>query len=134
MKYHLDDDYVGAKTGESPTVCFAFTSNLPLPEDARHLVTNQEGELIRRFKVQENCIIFRDVRPTDSGLYTIKCEGWEGEATCELEVLDSVDQQLAGKTARGTFKELGIVTVMTSLFVTDSSTPPENSSEISKSV
>ena len=74
-----------------------MTSDPPLTEDTRHVVTAEKGGKVLRFKVQDNRIIFRKVRTTDTGSYTIRChnpKGLEGKATFELEISES-----AGKLA-----------------------------------
>ena len=85
----MDDDYVKAKAGESPSLHFTLTSNSPLPDDIKHSVYSDDGKLIRRFKASGNEIILRDVEVSDSGVYTICCRdpnGLEGKATFELKV------------------------------------------------
>ena len=81
-----------AKAGESPTLHFSVTSDPPLAENTKHSVAAENGDVIRRFKVQGNCITFRNVRPTDTGSYTISCRnarGLEGKATIELDISES---------------------------------------------
>ena len=76
-----------------------MTSDPSLTENTRHVVTAENGGLVRRFKVQDNCITFRDVETTDTGSYTISClnaKGLEGKATFELKILVS-----SGKFASG---------------------------------
>ena len=83
--YELDDDYVEAQAGESPTLHFSVTSDPPLDSSTKHIITNESGAIVRKFKVQDNCITFRNVKTTDTGLYTIRCgEGFR--ATFELEI------------------------------------------------
>ena len=88
-EYTLDDDYVTARAGESPTLHFTVTSDSPLPEDTKHSIHNEDGKLIRKFKVTSDLITFRDVVVSDSGEYTIMCQdarGLQGRATFQLNI------------------------------------------------
>ena len=91
-EYKLDDDYVEAQAGESPTLHFSVTSDPPLTENTTHDITAENGGIVRRFKVQNNCITFRNVKTTDTGSYTISCrnaKGLEGKATFEMDISES---------------------------------------------
>ena len=97
-QYSLEDDYVEAKAGDSPTLHFTVTCDPPLAQDTTHSITNEKGEVVRRFKVQDNCITFRKVRTADSGLYTISCcntKGLEGKATFELDISPETGTQFS---------------------------------------
>ena len=83
--YELDDDYVEAQAGESPTLHFNVTSNPPLDSSTKHIITNESGKTVIKFKVQDNCITFRNVKPIDTGLYTISC-GLKFKATFMLVI------------------------------------------------
>ena len=81
-----------AQAGESPTLHFSVTSDPPLTENTRHVVATENGDIVRRFKVQDNCITFRNVKTADTGLYIISCRdanGLEGKATFELNISES---------------------------------------------
>ena len=94
-EYELEDDYIEAQAGESPILHFSVTSDPPLTENTRHVVTAENGGIVRRFKVQDNCITFRNVKTTDTGSYTIRCrnaKGLEGKATFELDISESADK------------------------------------------
>ena len=57
--------------------------------DTEHFIHNEDGKLIRKFKVTSDCITFRDMEVSDSGVYTISChgaKGLEGKASFELKV------------------------------------------------
>ena len=75
---------------------FTVDSNPPLAENTVHVLRKTGGGVVtKRFKVERNCITFRDMRVEDSGMYTISCcnsVGQEGSETLELEVVGS-DQQ-----------------------------------------
>ena len=94
-EYELEDDYIEAQAGESPILHFSVTSDPPLTENTRHVVAAEKGGIVRRFKVQDNCIIFRKVRTTDTGSYTISCsnpKGLEGKATIELDISEPASE------------------------------------------
>ena len=72
-----------------------MTSDPPLTENTRHVVTAEKGGKVLRFKVQDNRIIFRKVRTTDTGSYTIRCrnaKGLEGKATIELDISEPASE------------------------------------------
>lgn len=74
LKYEFDSDFLEAKVGDSPTVHFTLKSDLPLPEDIKHVLTTKDGKGIpERFKIEGNDITFHKVRVTDSGIYNIHC-------------------------------------------------------------
>ena len=81
---------MAAKVGESPTIHFTVSSTPPLPEDVRHTLTHEDGKTAtKRFKLEKDKITFRDVRVTDTGIYSISCRndaGLVGTETLELEV------------------------------------------------
>ena len=89
-KYVLDPDYVEAAEDESPSIHYTVTSDPPLAEDAKHVLTDENGKAAtKRFRIKRNCIIFRNVRLGDSGVYTISCcneAGLEGKETLELDI------------------------------------------------
>ena len=89
-KYVLDPDYVEAAEGESPSIRFTVTSDPPLAEDAKHVLTDENGRAAtKRFRIERNCITFRNVRIGDSGVYTISCRdeaGLVGKETLELDI------------------------------------------------
>ena len=89
-RYVLDPDYVEAAEGESPTIHFTVTSDPPLAEDAKQVLTWKNGDAAtKRFRIERNCITFRNVRLGDSGVYTISCRneaGLEGKETLELDI------------------------------------------------
>ena len=96
-QYILKDNYVLAQPGESPTLRFdiSVTSDPPLTENTTHVVAAKNGDVILRFKVQDNCITFRNVKTTDTGKYTISCQnakGLEGIATFELDISESASE------------------------------------------
>ena len=94
-QYFLKDNYVLAQSGESPTLHFSVTSDPPLTENTTHVVAAKNGDVILRFKVQDNCITFRNVKTTDTGKYTISCQnakGLEGIATFELDISESASE------------------------------------------
>ena len=94
-KYELKNGCVQAQAGKSPTLHFCVTSEPPLTENTTHVITGKMGGIIRRFKVQENCITFRKVKITDTGLYTISCrnaKGLVGTATLKLHILESASE------------------------------------------
>ena len=80
-----------ATVGTSPTVHFTITSDPPLAEDAQHTLTCKDGEAATmRFMIQGGCITFRNVRASDSGVYTISCHNEArlvGKETLELDVI-----------------------------------------------
>ena len=89
-QYILDPDYVEVAEGESSIIHFAVTSDPPLAEDAKHVLTCSNGDAAtKRFRIEEDCITFRNVRLGDSGVYTISCcneAGLEGKETLELDI------------------------------------------------
>ena len=89
-EYSLDPDYLKVPAGSSPCVTFTVTSDPPVPDDAKHTLSKEDGSKVsRRFKVESNRITFHDVGIADSGLYTISCcndDGEEGQGTVELAV------------------------------------------------
>ena len=89
-QYVLDPDYVEAAEGESPSIHFTVTSDPPLAEDAKHVLTCKNGDAAtKRFRIEGSCITFRNVRLGDSGVYTISCRdeaGLEGKETLELDI------------------------------------------------
>ena len=94
-QYILKDNYVLAQPGESPTLHFSVTSDPPLTENTTHVVAAKNGDVILRFKVQDNCITFRNVKTTDTGPYTISCRnarGLEGKAAFELDISESASE------------------------------------------
>ena len=94
-QYVLNDDYVSAQPGESPTLHFSVTSDPPLTENTTHVVSVENGGVVRRFKVQDSCITFRNVKTSDTGSYTISChnaKGLEGKATFELVISESASE------------------------------------------
>ena len=86
----LDPDYMEAAVGESPTIHFTVTSDPPLAEDAKHVLTDENGKAAtKRFRIEGDCITFRNVRFGDSGVYTISCcneAGLVGKETLELDI------------------------------------------------
>lgn len=84
---------MAAAVGESPTIHFTVTSDPPLPEDAKHVLTSEDGKAAtKRFRIAGNCITLRNVRLCDSGLYTISChneDGQVGKETLELDVTEA---------------------------------------------
>lgn len=97
--YQLKTDFLEAQAGQTLTVHFTVISDPPLDEDVKHTLCKEGVALLgRRIKVQSNNIIFRNVRESDSGIYTISCcndEGIKGEEIFELEISSSViDPQL----------------------------------------
>ena len=86
----LDPDYVEAAEGESPSIYFTVTCDPPLAEDAKHVLTCNNGDAAtKRFRIEGSCITFRNVRLGDSGVYTISCRdeaGLEGKETLELDI------------------------------------------------
>ena len=94
-QYILKDNCVLAQPGESPTLRFSVTSDPPLTENTTHVVAAKNGDVILRFKVQDNCITFRNVKTIDTGKYTIRChnaKGLEGTATFELDISESASE------------------------------------------
>ena len=94
-QYILKDNYVLAQPGESPTLHFSVTSDPPLTESTTHVVATENGGVVIRFKVQDNCITFRNVKTTDTGKYIISChnaKGLEGKAAFELDILESASE------------------------------------------
>ena len=89
-EYSLDHDYVKAAECESPEVHFTVISEPPLAEDAKHMLTDENGKAAtKRFKIHVNCVTFHNVKPSDSGVYTISCRneaGVIGEETLELDI------------------------------------------------
>ena len=89
-KYVLDPDYVEAAEGDSPIIHFIVTSDPPLAEETKHVLTDENGKAAtKRFRIERNHIIFRNVRLGDSGVYTISCRdeaGLEGKETLELDI------------------------------------------------
>ena len=89
-KYVLDPEYVEAAEGESPSIHFTVTSDPPLAEDTKHVLTDENCKAAtKRFRVERNCITFRNVRLGDSGVYAISCRneaGLEGKETLELDI------------------------------------------------
>ena len=80
-----------AQAGESPTLHFSVTSDPPLTENT-HVITAESRGVVKKFKVQDNCITFRNVKTTDTGSYTISCrnaKGLEGKATFDLDISES---------------------------------------------
>ena len=63
-----------------------------LPENVKHKITKDGREVTKRFKIEENNIVFKQVKLSDNGFYTISCTQ-EGEVvaeeTLELEVTRS---------------------------------------------
>ena len=94
--YSLDPDYLQVTAGSSPTMEFTVTSYPPLV-DAKHTLSKKVygGTTTgKRFKVEGNKIVLRNVDVGDSGLYRISCcndDGEEGEEILELEVRPSDD-------------------------------------------
>ena len=99
-KYELETDYVEAAVGESPIVNFTITSHPPLGEDAKHTLTCEDGRpATKRFKVQGDCVTFRNIRVGDSGVYTISCQneaGLIGKETLELDITSSIPAPTGG--------------------------------------
>ena len=80
-----------------------MTSDPPLTKNTRHVVTAEKGGKVLRFKVQDNCITFRNVKTTDTGSYTISCRdanGLDVKATFALEISES-----AGKFTSGRYQD-----------------------------
>jgi hypothetical protein len=86
----LNPDFVEAVEGESPTVHFTTTSYPPLLEDAQHTLTEENGRVAtERFRVEGSSITFSEVKPSDSGVYVIRCRndaGLVGMETLELDI------------------------------------------------
>ena len=103
-EYVLDPDYVEAAEGESPTIHFTIISDPPLAEDAKHMLTCKNGDAAtKRFKIHRHYITFRNVRLSDSGVYTISCRneaGLVGKETLELDVTPA-DHPTAGDLQLG---------------------------------
>ena len=104
-KYSLSTDYLEAPAGTTPTVTFIVTSDPPLADDTEHTLSRRGREdITRRFRIEDNCIMFRKVRVEDSGMYTISCCDDEREvvqATIELEIMPKSEPltEPAGKRA-----------------------------------
>ena len=103
-KYVLDPDYVEAAEGESPIIHFTVTSDPPLAEETKHVLNDENDKAAtKRFRIERNCIIFRNVRLGDSGVYTISCRneaGLEGKETLELDITPA-DHPTAGGCKSG---------------------------------
>lgn len=85
-QYQLDDYYIKAEVGQSPTFHFSVTSDSPLTE---HVVHNKDGKRVWKFKTTSSRITLQDLEVADSGEYTISCRDdnrLEGKATFELKV------------------------------------------------
>ena len=84
----FDPDYLEAAVGESPTIHFTVT-NTPLAGTI-HVLTDENGKAAtKRFRIEGDCITFRNVRLGDSGVYTISCcneAGLVGKETLELDI------------------------------------------------
>ena len=89
-EYTLESDYIEAAAGTTPTVRFSVCP--PLDEGIRHTLTKEGGRAAtKRFKVEDDIIIFWRVTETDEGRYSISCENdvGVGQATLELMVNSS---------------------------------------------
>ena len=100
-KYSLDTDYLEAEAGSSPIVTFTVTSDPPLAEDTMHTLRKKSdgSKTTKRFRVENNHIIFRKVRAGDSGIYTISCYNDDevmGQEELELVVVPPLQQPAHG--------------------------------------
>ena len=96
-KYVLDPDYVEAAEGESPTIHFTVTSDPPLAEDAKHVVS-EVGSVVpsNRVNVSSNSISFREVKRSDAGEYVISSSNavGKGQGRFSLKVRSKLQHSL----------------------------------------
>ena len=94
----MKQSYLEAVEGTSPSVSFSIISEPPLGDDVKHtLTTNAGGRVPGRFTIEKkNCIFFRNVSVSDSGVYTIRCHNDDdkvGKADVELVVTPKPDSE-----------------------------------------
>ena len=96
-QYVLDPDYVEAAEGESPIIHFTVTSDPPLAEDAKHVVS-KVGSVVPsdRVNVSSNSISFRGVKRSDEGEYVISSSNavGKGQGRFSLKVRSKLQHSL----------------------------------------
>ena len=88
-EYTMKQSYLEAIEGTSPSVSFSIISEPPLGGDVKHTLTASAGGRVSgRFTIENDCISFRNVSVSDSGVYTISRndDGKAGKADVELVV------------------------------------------------
>ena len=95
--YVLDPDHVEAAEGDSPTIHFTVTSDPPLTEDAKHVVS-EVGSVVPsdRVNVSSNSISFRGVKRSDEGEYVISSSNavGKGQGRFSLKVRSKLQHSL----------------------------------------
>ena len=96
-QYVLDPDYVEAAEGDSPSIHFTVTSDPPLAEDAKHVVS-EVGSVFPsdRVNVSTNFISFRGVKRSDEGEYVISSSNavGKGQGRFSLKVRSKLQHPL----------------------------------------
>ena len=85
-EYTLESDHIEAAAGTTHTIQFSVCP--PSDEGVQHTLTREGGVAVtKRFKVDDDSIIFDRVTEADTGMYTISCENDVGRGQTTLELV-----------------------------------------------
>lgn len=103
-EYILKQSYLEAVEGTSPSVSFSVISEPPLGDDVKHTLSSSTRERVTgRFMIENDCIFPRNVRVSNSRVYTISCcndDGEVGKAEVELVVTPKPDSRVQASSSQ----------------------------------